>query len=147
MPLLVEEDYEYLSEIGQAHEEFEPQRSLIFRNFPLPEGVYAADGRPVQTVHVLVEIPANYNLSGPDMFWVNPTLLFANGTQIVAASQGGDPRNVGGETFERWSRHWGHIGWKPGQDTISTIVDRLNWAFRHPNPADADGPHFNTSKY
>ena len=134
MPLLIDEDYEYLTEIGHTYEEDPECRRFVVRAFVLPEGTYSTNGVPTVEVDVLIEIPSNYNLSGPDMFWVSPYLTLADGSEIPAANRGADPRSFNGVTFERWSRHWGHLAWRPGLDSIETLIDRLTWAFAHPDP-------------
>lgn len=132
--MLVEEDYHYLGEIDQAFEEDQNRRYLVLKDFKLPEGVYEASGNPISLVDVLIEIPSVYNNVGPDMFWTYPFLTLSGGAIIKAATQGADPRMHDGKVFERWSRHWGKAGWRPRQDNISAVVDRVNWAFRHPDP-------------
>ena len=136
MPLLIEADYEHLQEINQAYEEDEPTRSLILRQFALPEGVYAANGTPATHADVLFQIPANYNLSGSDMFWVSPYLTLADGSIIPNANEGADPRTVNGQRFERWSRHWGHLRWEPRVDNVETLLNRLVWALHFPKPQE-----------
>lgn len=132
--MLLDEDYEYLRDIAQEVEEDADRRFVIFKNFPLPAGIYEAAGVPALAVDVLIELPSVYNNSGPDMFWTDPYLTLAGGAPIKAAGQGADIRNHDGRRFERWSRHWGKVGWKPRIDNVSTIVDRINWAFMHPDP-------------
>lgn len=132
--MLLEEDYEYLGEIGQVYEEDQARRFLILKDFSLPEGIYEAAGQPAVTAHVLIEIPSVYNNLGPDMFWTFPYLTLVGGGVIKAAQQGADIRNHNEVLFERWSRHWGKAGWRPRQDSISTVVDRINWAFANPDP-------------
>jgi hypothetical protein len=132
--MLLDEDYEYLRDIEQEVEEDEDRRFLIFKHFPLPDGIYWASGAPVTAADVLIELPSVYNNSGPDMFWTYPYLTLAGGAQIKNALPGADVRNHNDRTYERWSRHWGKAGWRPRVDNISTVVDRLNWAFKYPDP-------------
>lgn len=132
--MLLDEDYEYLQDIGQAIEEYEASRSVVFKDFPLPKGIYEADGEAASVADVLIELPSVYNNAGPDMFWTYPHLTLAGGAEIKAAAPGADVRNLEGRIYERWSRHWGKAGWRPRADNVSTVVDRLNWAFAHPDP-------------
>jgi hypothetical protein len=135
MPLLFDADYTYLNENKLRFEEDEETRFLIFRDFPLPEGVYVAGGEVRATVDVLYIIPPNYNTEGGDMFWVNPQLAKADGEVIPNISgPNEDSRTYGGIEFLRWSRHWNNRPWKPKVDSASTIVDRLTWAFANPTP-------------
>jgi hypothetical protein len=135
MPLLLDADYEYLAANGIQIEEDESSRFLIFKAFPLPVGVYVSGGESRSVVDVLYVIPPNYNTEGGDMLWVHPELSRANGQPIPAASgTGTDTRIYQGVEFMRWSRHWNNRPWKPKVDAIEKIVDRLTWAFAHPNP-------------
>ena len=132
--MLLEEDYDYLHDIGQEVEENEARRFVIFKNFPLPTGIYESNGTAASAADILIELPSVYNNSGPDMFWTYPYLTLVGGASVKNATPGGDVREYEGRTFERWSRHWGKAGWRPRIDNISTVVDRLNWAFQHPDP-------------
>lgn len=134
MALLLDEDYAYLTEAGIEFEEDEANKFLIFRNFPLPEGLYNAGADVRTSVDVLYIIPSNYNTTGGDMFWVNPSLTRVDGVVIPAVSgPGQDSRTHANIEFLRWSRHWGNKPWKPKIDNVRTIVDRLTWAFTNPD--------------
>lgn len=134
MPLLFDSDYEYLEAHRLEVLEDEASRFLIFRNFPLPKGVYTADGEPRDAVDVLYVIPTNYNTAGGDMFWVHPRLQRADGKVIPNTSgPGEDSRTHAGIEYVRWSRHWNNREWKPKVDNIQKIVDRITWAFVHPD--------------
>jgi hypothetical protein len=133
MPLLFDEDYEILAEAGLAVSEDESARMLVFENFPLPPGIYVGgQGEDLQTARILYMIPQNYNVGGGDMFWTDPALARAD-RQPIPAKGGGDTRIFNGVTFERWSRHWNHVSWRPKVDNIRTIIDRLTWALEHSN--------------
>jgi len=130
MPLLFDSDYQELKARGLTYAEDESLRCLVLRDFELPETVYAQS-----TCDVLVVIPPNYNQAGNDMFWTFPKLERANGLQIPAATGPEcDTRIFEGRVFCRWSRHWnsGSAVWQPGKDDIVTIINRLTWAFNHP---------------
>lgn len=136
MPLLFDADYEYLADAGLEYEEHESSRFLIFKNFPLPDGVYEVAGNPVKQVDVLYIIPATYNTEGGDMLWTFPRLSLKGGAAVP--STGGpnpneDSRTHGNVVFCRWSRHWNKTPWKPKIDNIQTIVDRITWAFKYPS--------------
>jgi len=132
MPLLFDDDYRVLQEMGLLYTEDESSRFFIFRNYRLPSGVYT-----VSECDVLVEIPRNYNHQGNDMFWTNPRLRRADGVAIPQTLDEGHGANKTheGHEFCRWSRHWnpGTSGaWKPGKDNIMTIQRRIEWALNHP---------------
>jgi len=134
MRLLFDEDYAHLKDCGLAYVEDEPQRFLIFKDFPLPAGVYVGGGAPRDSVDVLYVVPPNYNTEGGDMFWVYPYLSRPDGRPIPAVNgPGQDSRMSGGIEYLRRSRHWNKKPWKPKVDTVSRIVDRLTWAFANPD--------------
>lgn len=135
MGLLFDEDYEYLKESGLEFEEDETHRFLVIKNFPLPSGLYIHDGTSLDKVEVLWIVPSNYNTSGGDMFWVHPALARADGKVIPAAAAfgGGDPRHFKDKEYCRWSRHWPPGSWKPKDDTILKVLDRIEWALRKPD--------------
>lgn len=135
MSLLFGEDYEFLRKSGLEFEEDEAQRFLIIKNFPLQTGLYAYNGNLLNQVEVLWVIPPNYNTSGGDMFWVHPALARADGKPIPAAAAfgGGDPRHFKGKEYCRWSRHWPDQSWKPKEDNIVKILNRIEWALKRPD--------------
>lgn len=136
MPLLFDSDYETLQKAGVNFEEEEGTRFLMFKGFPLPKGVYLADGKPADAVDVLYVIPQNYNVSGGDMFWAHPRLHRADGKPIPNTGGPGpneDSRTHKGTVFCRWSRHWHKNAWKPKVDDVQTIMDRISWAFKYPD--------------
>ncbi len=134
MPLLFESDYRYLADIGMEFVEDEGSRFLIFKNFPLPKGVYVGSGGSRDAVDVLYVIPPNYNTEGGDMFWVNPQLARADGKPIPNVSgPNDDSRTHAGIEYLRWSRHWHNRPWRPKVDNVEKIVDRITWAFALPD--------------
>lgn len=136
MALLLDEDYEILESSGLEYEEDESNRYLILTNFPLKDGLYVHDGDPLTEVEVLVEIPPNYNTQGNNMFWTYPVLKRADGKAIPRASDvnGTDPRHYDGKEYCRWSRHWNKPkSWKPKEDNIQKIIDRITWALTKPD--------------
>lgn len=134
MPLLLDEDYARLKEIGIAVEEDQNSRFLVFPSFPLLDGLYESE-----TVDVLVVIPTNYNDDGIDCIWVKPYLKRKDGREIPRASLPGAGENhrYNGAEFCRWSRHWNKENnkWKAGVSNIDTILRRIQWALNNP---DAD---------
>ncbi len=135
MPLLFDGDYQILQESGLEVEEDENQRFLVIKNFPLAPGLYVHNGNVLTQVEVLSVIPANYNTSGGDMFWVHPALVRADGKAIpnVACFGGGDARHFKGKEYCRWSRHWPAESWKAKVDNIQKVLDRIEWALEKPD--------------
>lgn len=132
MPLLLEGDYAKLAEMGLVYTEDEPNRFLIFRNYPLQQGLYT-----VSECNVLIVIPQNYNQAGNDMLWTFPRLVRSDGRAIPCTNNpgGSDNRIFEGSEYCRWSRHWnrGQSIWRPGVDDIETIQRRVEWALQHPD--------------
>lgn len=132
MQLLLDEDYQKLDELGISYVEEEGQRFLVFKNYPLSENLYEQSH-----CDVLVMIPSNYNQGGNDMFWTHPRLKRVDGKSIPQTNEygGGDNRNFDGQEFCRWSRHWnnGSSSWRSGEDDVTTIQRRIEWALRHPD--------------
>ncbi|MER9882094.1 E2/UBC family protein [Mesorhizobium sp. M0118] len=138
MTLLFDEDYQILKDAGLTFTEDEASRFFIFRDFPLPEDVYTANGQVRATVDVLYAVPPDYNTSGGDMFWVHPQLARADSKPIPNIGTTGpnqDSRTYAGVEYTRWSRHWHQPGvrWKPKVDDIRVIIDRITWAFSYPD--------------
>jgi hypothetical protein len=136
MALLFDEDYQTLAEANLAFIEDEATRFLIFTAFPLPEGLYVANGEPCKTVEVLYIIPENYNTSGGDMIWVYPMIARADGQPIPNSGDGGinqDSRTFNDKEYIRWSRHWNNSPWKPKVDKVQTIIDRITWILQYPD--------------
>jgi Prokaryotic E2 family E len=135
MALLFDEDYLILKESGLEYEEDECKRFLVISNFPLAFGLYIHGGTSTDKVEVLWIVPANYNTSGGDMFWVHPALVRADGKPIpnAAGFGGGDPRHFNGKEYCRWSRHWSEESWRPKFDNIQKVLDRIDWALRKPD--------------
>ena len=135
MALLFDEDYQILADSALLHEEDETNRFFVFKNFPLPHGIYRSQNSEVNTVDVLYVIPQNYNTDGGDMFWVSPQLYRIDGVEIPATGgPGSDSRLYNQTEFCRWSRHWNNSNsWKPKTDNIKTIIDRISWAFKYPD--------------
>ena len=135
MSLLFDADYQYLNENNLRYEEDESSRFLILREFPLPGGIYLANGQPTTVVDILYVIPSNYNTEGGDMLWLHPALSRADGIAIPNANgPGEDSRTYQGVEFVRWSRHWNNRPWQPKVDAIAKIIDRLTWVFANPTP-------------
>lgn len=136
MALLFDDDYQTLNDAKLVVVEDEEQRFLVFKAFPLPDGVYVANDAPCSVVEVLYIIPENYNTAGGDMLWVYPMIKRADGQPIPNSGDGGpdqDSRTFEGKEYIRWSRHWNNVPWKPKIDKVQTIIDRLTWAFNYPD--------------
>lgn len=85
------------------------QQGLIIPDYQLPHG-YAPD-----KVDLMLLIPANYPVSGIDMFYFSPSVARADGRSIGALSN----EFHFGQQWQRWSRHY---EWRPGEDSIATHI-------------------------
>ena len=135
MALLFEKDYDTLADSGLKFEEDEINRFLVIKDYPLKPGLYEYNDEPIDKVDVLVVIPANYNTSGNDMFWVHPPLTRVDKVQIpsVLSFGQGDSRIHNGKEFCRWSRHFTPDTWYPKIDNIQKILSRIEWALKIPD--------------
>ena len=114
-------DREYLAEKGIAFEEIEDgvQRGMIFRQYPLPAGLFNAE-----KADLLILIPAGYPDVPPDMFYTLPWVkLTAKNALPRAADQA---HAFAGQTWQRWSRH--NNEWRPGVDGIWSMLKRVDHA-------------------
>lgn len=132
MTLLSDEDYKMLAQRGFLYEEDLARRFFIFKDYPLPTGLYNVD-----TCDVLVVIPGNYSQDGNDMFWTFPRLVRNDGNPIpnIEPTQSLNNHTHAGREYCRWSRHWlpnTPGAWRPGKDNIISIQRRIEWAFQHP---------------
>lgn len=133
MALLLDEDYEELRDAGIVIDEDAANRFLVFKDFPLPNGMYT-----VPHADILVVIPANYNQGGNDMFWTFPRLVKRDGQGIINTNNSGDSdnRTYQGREFCRWSRHWfdnSPSRWRPGRDNAMSIYRRVDDALKNPH--------------
>lgn len=67
---------------------------------------------------LMIRIPAQYNLAGLDMFYVDPPLRLRGGSHPPAASVF---ETHGGRTWQRFSRHLAHP-WRAGVDRLSSFL-------------------------
>jgi hypothetical protein len=133
MALLFDQDYDQLTQRGFSFEESAQQRFFIFKDYPLPPGLYT-----VSACDVLVLIPLNYNQAGNDMFWTFPRLQRIDGKNIPNTSDVGSREThlYNDREYCRWSRHWNSAKsseWRPGKDDIISIQRRIDWALRNPD--------------
>ena len=67
---------------------------------------------------LLIRLPPGYPQANPDMFWTRPDITLASGAMPQAA---GTHEPYLGQTWQRWSRHWG-AAWRAGLDTLQTFI-------------------------
>jgi hypothetical protein len=120
---LPEKDRRYLSDHNFVVEEVEHagQKGLIFRNYPLPAGIF---DQPV--ADVLVLLPTTWPDSSTDMFYLFPWVkVHRTGAY---ADNAATAQEFGGRSWQRWSRH--NSVWRRGRDGIWTVLRRVDAALR-----------------
>ncbi|MCY0154980.1 hypothetical protein OEG86_25305 [Hoeflea alexandrii] len=87
-------------------------RWLIIRDYPVPEGF------TVPAITLALQVPESYPQSQIDMFYCHPVLHRTDGAAIPATEA---TQNIGGISYQRWSRHRGPGSpWNPAKDNVVT---------------------------
>ena len=117
------EDTEYLAERGIVYEVREEggMICLLFPGWPLPAGLNAS------SVDVLIRLAPGYPDIPPDMWWVDPPLRDAAGSEIPATQS---MESHLGRTWQRWSRHFSAGQWQAGIDRLSGFLALMVSEFR-----------------
>lgn len=119
--LLPPRDKAYLDESGILYEDLIDggHRGIVLRDFPLPEGKFDA-----AKADFLLLLPPGYPDCPIDMWYTRPWLKLAS--TGIEAKQTQIALQVGGVTWQRWSRH--NYEWRRGVDGIHTMVARIQRA-------------------
>jgi hypothetical protein len=122
MPLLPE-DAHYLDErkIPYSVVEESGMTCIVMTDWKLPSGLNSVSG------DVLIRLAPGYPDVAPDMWWVDPPLRRADGSEIPG-TQSMEPHL--GRTWQRWSRHFNGGQWQPGIDRISGYLALVEAEFR-----------------
>lgn len=114
--MLPGEDVAYLEAKGLTFEVAQDGGFLcvVLCGYRLPPGYSLA------VVDLLLKLPAGWPDAQPDMFWVDPPITFANGTQPPSVSS----ESALGRTWQRFSRHLPDGGWRPG-DNLETWLTKV----------------------
>lgn len=107
-------DEETLKEIG-AEFEVGSDGSLVtlhIRAFQLPEGLSP------RKADLLIRLPPGFPDAAPDMFWLDPPVHRADGSEPPGANV---RENHLGRSWQRWSRHI-RRQWRPGIDNLGTYL-------------------------
>jgi hypothetical protein len=92
---------------------------IILRDVSLPAGY------SVTKVNILIKVPPTFPDARPDMFWVNPPIVLANGAQPQATSI----ESMGSESWQRYSWHLQPQAWHAGtsrlRDFVRAVLARL----------------------
>lgn len=93
--------------------------NIILKGFPVPDGRYI----PART-DLMVMADYQYPASRMDMFWTDPPLICANGSQPQGANS---IETYAGRRWQRWS--WHYSVWNPAKHNVRThlevVRDRL----------------------
>lgn len=126
MSFLPSHSRRYLAERALQFQEVEcsGQRGVILNGFALPAGKFQA-----ASADVLILLPPGFPDACPDMFYVSPQLVLANGlapraTQVM--------HQFNGVMWQRWSRH--NNEWRNGVDGLWTMVKRVEAALEAAAP-------------
>jgi hypothetical protein len=113
-------DLQFLKECGYVFELIEegPRIYIVFKNYPLPPGVYSSD-----KTDLLIFTTQFYPNAGFDMFWVDENLKLKNGSV---------PRNADSlENYleKRWRRFSYHPytakPWNPSEDSVGSFMGNV----------------------
>jgi hypothetical protein len=93
---------------------------LVIENYVMPAGYTP------EVIDLLLQIPADYPDAALDMWWVYPTVTFANtgahplNTQVWQAFAGYTP-----DPAREWQRFSRHPQWRAGKDDLRTYLVSL----------------------
>ena len=88
---------------------------VLFHGYPLPRGYNKT------STELLLRLPPSYPNGKPDMFWVEPDVLLANGS---APLSGDSMETYMGRQWRRFS--WHLASWNPARDDLRTYVEFVN---------------------
>lgn len=113
--VLLQEDRDYLARKGFAYETFEHGQflGLVIKDFPLPPGYQIA------RTNLLILLPGGFPVTAPDMWWCDPWVKLANGTDPVNANVS---ELIGGRMWQRFSRHFGAGPWVAGRSGVESYI-------------------------
>lgn len=112
--MLIGSDREYLDARGFRYDVAAEggMICLIIYDYRLPVGYNR------EVTDLLLRLPAGFPTAAPDMWWMHPDVLYANGG-VPAATQ--HREQIRGRIWQRWSRHLA-ISWRPGTDSLQTYL-------------------------
>jgi len=89
---------------------------VVIKDWPAPAGY-----RP-ETVDLLLRLPPGFPDAAPDMYWCDPPLSKADGSNPPAS----DVReSYLGRTWQRFSRHLPQGAWRPGVDNLQSYLGMI----------------------
>jgi hypothetical protein len=117
LPACLVEEVKALTDEGRKVElvEAEGIACAIFLGYPLPRGY----NKPASDL--LLMLPLSYRNGKPDMFWVEPGVVLANGAVPRSAEQ------VESHLNRQWRRFsWHMASWNPAVDDLRTYLEFVN---------------------
>lgn len=93
--------------------------NLVLKAYPL------SDGFSVSTTNLLLRIPKSYPEAGPDMFWTDTEVRFADGTIPKNADS---LETYVGRVWRRFS--WHRAPWNPTIDRLHLHIEFINERLR-----------------
>lgn len=114
---LPEDDEAYLESKGFKWR-FEPENHqealLIIEEYPIDSSIFDRD-----KTDLMIRIPAQYNMAGLDMFYVDPPVRLKSSE--CYPDRANQFEKHGDRTWQRFSRHL-PCPWRPGVDGLSTLL-------------------------
>ena len=112
---LLQADREYLDRKRFRYETFLHGQFLavVIIDFPLPPGYQ------VVSTDLLILLPGGFPDAAPDMWWCDPWVKLANGSDPVGATV---REQIGPRAWQRFSRHFGASRWTPGRSGLESYV-------------------------
>jgi hypothetical protein len=83
-------------------------------------------GLNVRQVDVMLRLAPGYPDVAPDMWWVSPTLVCADGS-VIPATQSHEQHL--GRDWQRWSRHFAPGQWQSGIDGLESFFALIQAEF------------------
>lgn len=90
---------------------------IVLTSFMLPGGY---DNK---SADLLIRLPAGYPDVPPDMWWFDPAVCLADGSEIQATEVREDYL---GRKWQRWSRHFQEGQWQSGIDGLESYMALIN---------------------
>ena len=112
---LPEADTAYMNERAIAHDVVNESgmTCVLFPGWPLPPGF------DNDVADLLIRLSAGYPDVNPDMWWFDPPVRLADGTELPA-TQVIEPHL--GRSWQRWSRHFNNGQWQSGVDGLESFL-------------------------
>ncbi len=113
--LIPEIDAEFLAEKGYRYNLRQENGAVcvIIQGYPLPSPYLP------RQADLLVRLPAGFPNAKPDMFWTTPDVKLPSGAWPRSSEVHQD---MGGQNWQRWSRHFPENRWRPGIDNLRTYL-------------------------